>query len=266
MGIKLNFVKTLGICHGPEGLTEPSGLCLARDGKALWTVSDDTRTVFKLDLEGRLIEGESFTVGKVGFEGITLDETSDFLYVAQEGGNVLVKYSLQKKSSVLSKRLSELDGYQRVKGYFSKGDKNKGLEGISIDSETGNLVLLKEGGPGLFLEVSPDLEKLVEYRKLTKKRGFRDNNVKSKDIDYSGISYDPTRKAFWIVSDKAKRIYLYSRERDKVLFNRALKYMESGKKKTRSIKKAEGVAYDAEINRLYIVSDEEARLFVYDVR
>jgi len=181
----------------------------------------------------------------------------------QEKGNVLLKYALQTKKSVLSKKLSELHGYKDVREHFSTRKNKKGLEGITLNTQTGNLFLLNEGKPGLLLEVTPDFGKLVEYRKLTKKRGFTDNQLKQRKIDYSGISYDSKRDAFWIVSDKAKRIFLYSWDKDKVLFDRALKYTESGKTKT--IKKAEGVAYDAEKKCLYIVSDKEARLYVYDV-
>jgi uncharacterized protein YjiK len=263
LGIRLKFNEKLDIRNHSAGLTEPSGLTMSRDGEGLWTVSDDTMTVFKRGPEGKLIGGASFAVRQVGFEGITLDETSDFLYVVQEGGNVLTKYSLQSKNPVLSRRLSTLEGYQEIGKYFFPGDKNKGLEGITVNTYTGTLFLLKEGNPGLLLEVTPESNELIEYRKLTKRRGFTDHNLDPHEIDYSGISYDATRNAFWIVSDKARRIYLYSWEDDAVLFDKALKYRKGDTKKT--IKKAEGVAYDRVNKRLYIVSDEEACLYVYDI-
>ena len=34
------------------GLNEPSGLALNRDGSALYTVGDDTKAIFRLDLKG----------------------------------------------------------------------------------------------------------------------------------------------------------------------------------------------------------------------
>ena len=37
-------------------------------------------------------------------------------------------------------------------------------------SDAKGLTLLKESNPGLILELTPDLTKLIEYRKLTKKK------------------------------------------------------------------------------------------------
>ena len=260
---KLCFKTKIDIRNESAGLTEPSGLTISRDGMTLWTVSDDTRTVFKLDIDGKLIKGASFPVGHVGFEGISLDVTGNYLYVVQEGGNILAKYSLQTKHLILSVRLSKLKGYEQVERFFSSDDKNKGLEGVTVHTHTGDLFLLKEAHPGLLMEITPDLTKLVAFRKLSKKRGFRDHNLNHRAIDYSGIAYDSTRDAFWIVSDKAQRIYLYSWEENSVLFDQAIKFVKGSGMKL--VRKAEGVAYDSVRDRLYIVSDETAHLYVYDI-
>ena len=45
------------------GLNEPSGLTLNRDGSALYTVSDDTKAIFRLDLKGRVSVADSFFIG-----------------------------------------------------------------------------------------------------------------------------------------------------------------------------------------------------------
>ena len=264
MEFELSFLGRLDIGHEPEGLTEPSGLALSRDGTALWTVSDDTRTVFKLDLEGRLVRGESFRVDLAGLEGISLDETGDYLYVVQEEENRLIKYSLRSKEPVWSRRLSELEGYEEVGRHFTSGDKNKGLEGVTVDTRTGSLFLLKEGKPALLLEVAPDATRLTGYHEITDRRGFTDDDLEASAIDCSGICFDSTRSALWIISDKARRIYLYSRDRDEVLFDTALRYPDD--MGNRTIRKAEGVAHDALRDRLYIVSDEEARLYLYAIR
>jgi hypothetical protein len=69
---KLRFVERLDVRNETAGLTEPSGLTVSRDGKTLWTVSDDTMTVLQLDLKGKLVDGASLAVGQAGFEGIAL--------------------------------------------------------------------------------------------------------------------------------------------------------------------------------------------------
>ena len=104
----------------------------------------------------------------------------------------------------------------------------------------------------------------MSHRVLSWAGGFRDGNLASVEIDYSGICYDPTRAAFWIVSDKAQRLFLYDPLVDAVLQDAALGYVEKGT--YQEIEKAEGIAVDPENKRLYVVSDSEARLYVFDLR
>ena len=52
------------------GLNEPSGLTLNGDGSALYTVSDDTKAIFRLDLKGRVSVSDSFLIGLDDLEGM----------------------------------------------------------------------------------------------------------------------------------------------------------------------------------------------------
>ena len=62
----------------------------------------------------------------------------------------------------------------------------------------------------------------------------------------------------------AKRLFLYDLDQGQVIQSAALGYEKDGE--FREIEKAEGVAVDAEHHRLYVVSDAEARLYVFDLR
>jgi hypothetical protein len=46
------LTSTKDITNDNEGLNEPSGLSLSHDKKSLWTVSDDTSSIFKISLKG----------------------------------------------------------------------------------------------------------------------------------------------------------------------------------------------------------------------
>ena len=94
--------------------------------------------------------------------------------------------------------------------------------------------------------------------------GFRDTEVSADEIDFSDLCYDQSRDCFWIISDEAKRLFLYDWKRNKVIQSAKLGYGKDGE--YQEIEKAEGVAIDPDTNRLYVVSDEEARLYVYDIR
>ena len=61
--LTLSLIGEHRILDKGAGLNEPSGLTLNTDGTALYTVSDDTKAIFKLDLKGRLRISESFFIG-----------------------------------------------------------------------------------------------------------------------------------------------------------------------------------------------------------
>ena len=56
LSFSLTYLDRFKIKDKEAGLTEPSGLALARNGDALWTISDDKKRIFMLDLEGRAFE------------------------------------------------------------------------------------------------------------------------------------------------------------------------------------------------------------------
>ena len=45
------------------GLNETSGLTLNADGSALYTVSNDTKAILRLDIKGRVSVSDSFFIG-----------------------------------------------------------------------------------------------------------------------------------------------------------------------------------------------------------
>ena len=61
--LSLSLIGEHRILDKAAGLNEPSGLTLNHDGSALYTVSDDTKAVFRLDLKGRLSITQSFFIG-----------------------------------------------------------------------------------------------------------------------------------------------------------------------------------------------------------
>jgi uncharacterized protein YjiK len=63
---------------------------------------------------------------------------------------------------------------------------------------------------------------------------------------------------------KARRLFLYDRDQNQMIQSAALGFEKDGE--FQEIEKAEGVAVDPQSNRLYVVSDEEARLYVFDIR
>ena len=67
--LQLELLEHHPIRDAASGLNEPSGLALDRQGTSLYTVSDDTRIIFNLDLQGRIIPDSSFLINVKDLEG-----------------------------------------------------------------------------------------------------------------------------------------------------------------------------------------------------
>lgn len=264
LSISLTYLERFKIKDKSLGLEEPSGLELSRDKTALWTVSDDTKKLFKLNLRGEIDKDESFKISDKGLEGIVLDPPGKFFLAVREEGNMIVKIDAEKRKIIERQPLAEVSGFDAIQGDFDGGGGNKGLEGIAWNRKTGTIFVMKEGQPGLLVELPTSLDEIRSLRSLNADNGFLDDDVSGKALDFSDICYDEQRDLFWIVSDQAQRLFAYDWEQDRVVQSFRLSYGHKGE--FRQIEKAEGVAIDPEAQRLFVVSDEEARLYVFDVR
>ena len=263
--INLTFLKRRSIEYKKDGLTEPSGLTLAHDGKGLWTVSDDSKGVFHLSLSGGLRRKKSFPVPDDDLEGITIEPSGRFLFVVREESNEVIKLDIAGRRVADRRTLADMTGYGKVRRYFEDDeDDNDGLEGLTWCAASDSLFALKEGAPGLLLEIAPDLRRIIGHTLLNARRGFVDPSGRAERIDFSGIDYDQGRGLFWILSDEGRRVFLYDPAEKTVVQSLPLTYGRNGK--PCEVEKAEGIAYDSKAGRLYIVSDEEVRLYVFDVR
>ena len=260
----LTYLDRFNIENKEEGLSEPSGLALSNGKKALWTISDDTKKIFKLSRDGDLKKDDSFEIPDKGLEGIAVVPTGAYLLTIKEETNEIIQIQVDRQEVVDRKRLANMAGYDAVASYFTGGGANKGLEGITWNHKTGTIFVMKEGCPGLLIEVSSDLKTIRSHHVLNEENGFRDIEVGADELDFSDLCYDLRRDRFWIISDKAKRLFLYDWNGNKVIQSSKLGYGKNGK--YREIKKAEGVVIDPDANRLYVVSDEEVRLYVFDIR
>lgn len=163
------------------GVSEPSDLAYDVDSNCLWTVSDNTNRIYKLDLEGHIIEELTY-VGE-DLEGIFYDENTQTLWIAEEGSSQIVNVSLTGAE------------IQRHSLPITTGT-NSGLEGICLNS-SGNICLVKEKDPGKYYRLNSNFA--VAYDLELDFAG-----------DYAAITFDAERECFWIVSDQNQRVYLWT--------------------------------------------------------
>ncbi len=209
-----------------SGVPEPSGLVFDRDGNHLWTVSDQTGSVYRLTTSGT--REATFDIGGQDLEGITVDPTDGTLFVVEEGlGQVL---HLDREGNFL--------GRLTPAGLPEMG--NAGLEGVTIDPRTGHLFLLKEKEPGLLVEMDRDGTVLATFE-----LDFA--------ADYSGLAFDAGAGQLLVISDQSATLTWCTTD------GQPLRTLNTG------LEKGEGIALDPDSSVLYAVSDSKATLTSFRV-
>ncbi|MEL7083127.1 MAG: SdiA-regulated domain-containing protein [Cyanobacteria bacterium J06597_1] len=271
--LSLRYLSCLDIKHKPEGLREPSGLALSPQTHTLWTVSDDTKRIFCLDSEGNIQHHQTFAIPVDGLEGIAFEPSGECVLAVKEETNEVLRIRLSDTQVVSRVALRDMANYTTIASFFSGTGSdsspadtalaNKGLEGITWNEASATVFTVKEGYPGLLIELSGTLGTIIGHTLLDKRRGFSAPELASDDIDFSGLCYDRTRNSLWIVSDRAKRLFLFDLATQTVRQSFPLTYSKNGKQ--RRIVKAEGVVLDPDNNRLYIASDRKAKIYLYEI-
>lgn len=251
--LKLEFESRCSIKDKQAGLSEPSGLALAPDG-SLWTVCDENRRLFRIDFEGQI--QESLKIGNRGLEGITCDAAGRICVVDEDVSKIIV-YDSQTGDEISNRRLHDLEGFASIAAHFEDIDGN-GLEGITFDTDRNELLLLKEADPGLLIAVSSELERITTVEILDEQTGF---TTKRKKMDFSGMCFDATRNLLWILSEEARCVFTFDRRQGRIVQRHSLKKKQHG----HSIRFAEGVAVDRNSERLYVVSDDDAKLYQFRI-
>jgi uncharacterized protein YjiK len=158
-------------------ISEPSGLSYYKN--SLWIVSDRNNSVYQTNLKGEILQKIKAKKYE-DLEGITL--VNNTIWLVSEKDRRL--FSIDTDGNLISK--TKIKGKQKII--------NKGLEGLSFDSNENVFVLLNEKYPRELLKISKE-GKLINHFKLD----FSN--------DISGVFSDTVSKTYWIVSDESKLVY-----------------------------------------------------------
>jgi uncharacterized protein YjiK len=79
---------------------------------------------------------------------------------------------------------------------------------MAVHPETGGVFVVKERGPRLLLELTPDLRRIRGALELSAEIGFADDETADDRLDLSGLAVDLRRGGLWIVSDTGARAFL----------------------------------------------------------
>jgi uncharacterized protein YjiK len=207
-------------------IKETSDLCFGTATSILYTVSDNTGKVYKLTAKGKVLSTLSFTGNDP--EGVTY-VNDQFIYVAEERLRQVIKLDLQ------GNQLEQKDIAVEI------NDENEGLEGIAYASFNNRFYLINERNPALLIVTDKDLNSINSYP-----LSFAD--------DYSGICVDNNSQTLWIVSDLSATI------------NKCTLQGELIDSYHIPVNNAEGIAVDPDNSKIYVISDAESTLYVFDLK
>ena len=261
--LQLELLEHHPIRDAASGLNEPSGLALDRQGTSLYTVSDDTKIIFNLDLQGRIIPDSSCLINIKDLEGVAVTADGKMILAVQEESNSIIQFDIISRKEIQQIPLTTLKNYDQIAVYFNHKNQNKGLEGITINFNNNHIFVVKEGEPGLLIELDSKCETIMNHCKLNEKHGFKHPRIKSEKLDFSGLSYDYTSDTIWITSDKGECLFHFNFD-DKQVLNRLDLPRESDTQSKR-VAKSEGIAFDPNNRRLYIVSERDCELYIYQL-
>jgi len=206
-------------------VNEPSGLAYNHNTGTLFTNNDgNTSDIFEINTSGVLLN--TITVQGTDFEGIAFNAAYDTIYVVEEANWKIVKYTpdgTQVGEISVTHQAGQIDG----------------LEGITIDHQSGHIFVLHEKN-------NPELIELTSSGQEISRTAL---NFSS---DISGITIHPVWQTLFIISDEG-----YS-------LNEVTKAGEFLRSWYIPLDQAEGVTFGADENTIYMVADRGNKLYKFD--
>jgi uncharacterized protein YjiK len=213
-------------------IEDPSGLTVDTSGDFLWTVSDlEGGRIYKISFEGHILG--RLTYEGDDMEGITMNPNDQTLWVTEERLRHAVQ--LDTLGNVL----------QVVNVPVESMDINDGPEGIAINPANEHIYILNEKNPRAFIELNREME-IVRYEFLNFEPPYFVQ-------DLSGLFFDHINEHFWMISDESAKIVVLDMNLN------PFQYFDLPRTKF------EGIAIDLIRDIIYLVNDEEYKLYVYQL-
>ena len=102
-----------------------------------------------------------------------------------------------------------MKNYAQIANHFRNDDRNKGIEGITINLNNDHVFIAQEGKPGLLIELYSEYNNILNCCEPNEECGFKHLRLKSKKLDFSGIINDHSKDSICITSDKGKCIFQF---------------------------------------------------------
>lgn len=215
-------------------VAEPSGLAYNKLTNELFTVSD-ANNIYRMSITGVHLNTYTFAGD---LEGITMYSIPNTLLVAIENTYEIIEYNYMTGNTV-----------SHTMNYTNSGSTNSGIEGVTHDSNTGNIYFLNEKNPGALIIADSNFVVTNEY-------------VLTYAGDYSASYFVEETGFLWLGSDMESTIYKCNTNGSVI---ETFPITQDGTLGGDPLGKLEGIAIDYANNFLYIVSDAGQFLYVYKI-
>ncbi|MCH8569414.1 MAG: SdiA-regulated domain-containing protein [Balneolales bacterium] len=213
-------------------VVDPSGLDIHVNPDFLWTVSDEPGGHIYLMRHSGEVVSTIFYSGD-DMEGITYDTSTNTLWILEERLRLLVNVDLQ--GNVI----------QEVNIDIGQPNPNDGPEGLTINTSNGHFYIANEKNPRVIIELDANLE-IVQIHPIQFPEPFT-------ITDISGLFYEENRNEIWMVSDESQKVVVTNAGFEPIAYFPL------------PVAKPEGIAVDFLRGFLFIVSDEQDRLYKFSL-
>jgi len=224
---KLTLINSYDI----DDVGEPSGLSYDKVNNQLFSVSDSD-DIFRLSTKGKVLDTYDFSAD---LEGVTNYNIANTLLIAIEDTYELIEYNYITKESTTHKM-----------DYDNQDDPGSGIEGVTYNPTNGEIYFLNEKDPAALIVANSNFNVTNEYR-LT----FSG--------DLSASSYVEETGFLWLGSDEESTIYKCNTQGN--VFETFTMEDSDGD----LLDKLEGIAVDYDNQLLYVITDGDAKLYVYQI-
>ena len=110
-----------------------------------------------------------------------------------ESSNSVVHFDIDNREEIRRTSLSAMKNYDQIVNHFRNDDRNKGLEGITINFNNDHVFIVKEGKPGLLIELDSECKAILDCCDFNKECEFKYPRIKPKNLGFSVLSFDHSR-------------------------------------------------------------------------
>ena len=100
-----------------------------------------------MNLQGKIIANSSFLIELKDLEGLAVTADDNEIIAIQESSNSVAHFNIAIRKEIRRTPLAAMKNYDQIVNHFRNDDRNKGLEGITINFKNDHCLLYTSPSP-----------------------------------------------------------------------------------------------------------------------